>query len=66
MLLKSLSFSLRKDNSNLHTKNLFIGSEGQFGIITQVIVSVPNRPQNVNSIFLDNFKLDFNFFIYFT
>ncbi|KAI1726728.1 FAD binding domain-containing protein [Ditylenchus destructor] len=47
-----LGSSLRKDNADLHLKNLFIGSEGQLGIITRVAMLVAPRPASVHSAFL--------------
>ena len=36
--------SLRKDNSGLHSKHLFIGSEGALGIITKVSLLLVTKP----------------------
>ncbi|MFH4978964.1 hypothetical protein AB6A40_005673 [Gnathostoma spinigerum] len=38
---------LRKDNTGLHTHHLFIGAEGQLGIITRVTMGVVPKPKNV-------------------
>ena len=35
-----------KDNTGLHIKNLFIGSEGTLGIITKVAIHAAPRPQH--------------------
>ncbi|KAL1496987.1 hypothetical protein ABEB36_008024 [Hypothenemus hampei] len=42
----------KKDNSGLHLKNLFIGSEGTLGIITKVALQCPPRPQTKHVAFL--------------
>ncbi|XP_050309718.1 D-2-hydroxyglutarate dehydrogenase, mitochondrial-like [Anthonomus grandis grandis] len=43
---------VRKDNSGLHIKNLFIGSEGTLGIITKVALRCPIRPKTQHVAFL--------------
>ena len=40
--------TLRKDNTGLDLKQLFIGSEGSLGIITGVAIATPRRPSAVN------------------
>lgn len=40
--------TLRKDNTGLDLKQLFIGSEGSLGIITGVAIATPKRPTSVN------------------
>jgi FAD/FMN-containing dehydrogenase len=47
-----LRSSLRKDNTGLHLRNLFIGSEGTLGIITKVNVLTPVRPTSVQTALL--------------
>uniref|UniRef100_A0A5S6Q7P7 D-2-hydroxyglutarate dehydrogenase, mitochondrial n=1 Tax=Trichuris muris TaxID=70415 RepID=A0A5S6Q7P7_TRIMR len=44
--------SLRKDNSTFRLANLFIGSEGQLGIVTQVSICAVPRPLTRNVAFL--------------
>ncbi|CAG9771345.1 unnamed protein product [Ceutorhynchus assimilis] len=44
--------SVRKDNSGLHLKNLFIGSEGTLGIITKVALQCSTRPKSQHVTFL--------------
>jgi len=39
---------LKKDNTGLHDHHLFIGSEGQLGIITEVTINAVPRPASVN------------------
>ncbi|WFD20886.1 (R)-2-hydroxyglutarate--pyruvate transhydrogenase [Malassezia caprae] len=41
--------TLRKDNTGLDLKQLFIGSEGSLGIITGVAIATPRRP-NANNV----------------
>jgi len=43
---------LRKDNTGYDLKQLFIGSEGTLGIITQVALLCPPKPQAVNVAYL--------------
>lgn len=38
---------VRKDNTNLHLHQLFVGSEGQLGIITGVTMTVVPRPSSI-------------------
>jgi FAD/FMN-containing dehydrogenase len=47
-----LGKNLRKDNSDLKTFQLFIGSEGQLGIITRASILVAPKPLSVNLTFL--------------
>ncbi|KAL7076786.1 hypothetical protein ACQ4LE_003929 [Meloidogyne hapla] len=44
-----LGSPLRKDNADLHLHKLFIGSEGQLGVITKVFMQVVPRPLSVQS-----------------
>lgn len=44
--------SLRKDNTGYDLKQLFIGSEGTLGVVTQVSILCPTRPKAVNVAFL--------------
>ena len=46
-VLNNLS-TLRKDNTGLDLKQLFIGSEGTLGLITAVSLLTPRRPSSVN------------------
>lgn len=39
--------NVRKDNTNLHMHHLFIGSEGQLGIVTSVTMCAVPRPSSV-------------------
>jgi FAD/FMN-containing dehydrogenase len=50
--------NLRKDNSDLKTYQLFIGSEGQLGVITRASVLVVPKPMSVQLTFLgtDSFE----------
>lgn len=43
---------MRKDNSGLHIKNLFVGSEGTLGIITKVALQCVPRPKSQQVAFL--------------
>ncbi|VDO83313.1 unnamed protein product [Haemonchus placei] len=42
----------RKDNTSLHTPHLFLGSEGQLGVITRVTMSAVPKPASVQSAML--------------
>lgn len=44
--------AMKKDNSGLHLKNMFIGSEGTLGIITKVALQCPPRPKSKHVAFL--------------
>ncbi|VDM58991.1 unnamed protein product, partial [Angiostrongylus costaricensis] len=44
-----LGSPLRKDNTSLHIPHLFLGSEGQLGLITRVIMSTVKKPASVQS-----------------
>merc|ERR550534_3472580 len=44
--------ALRKDNTGLDLKQLFIGSEGTLGIITAVAILCPTKPNAVTTAFL--------------
>lgn len=46
-ILNNMS-TLRKDNTGLDLKQLFIGSEGTIGIVTGVSLLTPRRPTSVN------------------
>jgi D-2-hydroxyglutarate dehydrogenase len=50
-VLDTLS-TLRKDNTGYDLKQLFIGSEGTLGIVTQVALLCPPKPQAVNVAYL--------------
>ena len=39
---------LRKNNTGYHLKNLFIGSEGTLGVVTQVSIATPRKCNSVN------------------
>ncbi|KAI6181919.1 FAD-binding PCMH-type domain-containing protein [Aphelenchoides besseyi] len=47
-----LGSNLRKDNSDLKTYQLFIGSEGQLGVITRASILVTPKPTSVSLAFL--------------
>lgn len=47
-MLDMQSAPLRKDNTGLHLHHLFIGSEGQLGIITDVFLTCVPMPSSVN------------------
>ena len=51
--------TLRKDNTGLDLKQLFIGSEGTLGIITAVAILCPTKPNAVTTAFLalDSFQV---------
>lgn len=51
--------ALRKDNTGYDLKQLFIGSEGTLGIITQINIATPHRPKSTNTVILslDSFEL---------
>ncbi|KAG8287826.1 D-2-hydroxyglutarate dehydrogenase, mitochondrial, partial [Homalodisca vitripennis] len=40
--------TLKKDNTGYHLKHLFIGSEGTLGIVTEVAIQCPPKPQSVS------------------
>uniref|UniRef100_A0A146LKD7 D-2-hydroxyglutarate dehydrogenase, mitochondrial n=1 Tax=Lygus hesperus TaxID=30085 RepID=A0A146LKD7_LYGHE len=40
--------SLKKDNTGYHLRQLFIGSEGTLGIVTQAVLQCPIRPRSIN------------------
>uniref|UniRef100_A0A146MBK1 D-2-hydroxyglutarate dehydrogenase, mitochondrial n=1 Tax=Lygus hesperus TaxID=30085 RepID=A0A146MBK1_LYGHE len=44
--------SLKKDNTGYHLRQLFVGSEGTLGIVTQAVLQCPIRPRSVNLAFL--------------
>ena len=43
----SLGSKLRKDSSNVKLHQLFVGAEGQFGIITRASILTPPKPASV-------------------
>uniref|UniRef100_A0A8R1DP93 D-2-hydroxyglutarate dehydrogenase, mitochondrial n=2 Tax=Caenorhabditis japonica TaxID=281687 RepID=A0A8R1DP93_CAEJA len=47
-----LGSDIRKDNTSLHTPHLFLGSEGQLGVITSVTMTAVPRPKSVQSAML--------------
>ncbi|KAF1765368.1 hypothetical protein GCK72_005320 [Caenorhabditis remanei] len=53
-----LGSAIRKDNTSLHTPHLFLGSEGQLGVITSVTMTAVPRPKSVQSAMLgvESFK----------
>ena len=48
----NLLSTMRKDNTGLQLKNLFIGSEGLLGIITKVAIHCVPLPSSIHSAFL--------------
>ncbi|KJH51379.1 FAD linked oxidase protein [Dictyocaulus viviparus] len=44
-----LGSTLRKDNTSLHVPHLFLGSEGQIGLITRVVMNTVPKPSSVLS-----------------
>ncbi|EPB66357.1 FAD linked oxidase protein [Ancylostoma ceylanicum] len=42
----------KKDNTSLHTPHLFLGSEGQLGVITRVAIGAVPKPASVQSAML--------------
>lgn len=44
--------TLRKDNTGIHLKHLFIGSEGTLGVVTAVSIECAPRPSSVQVVFL--------------
>uniref|UniRef100_A0A1B6H1T9 D-2-hydroxyglutarate dehydrogenase, mitochondrial n=1 Tax=Cuerna arida TaxID=1464854 RepID=A0A1B6H1T9_9HEMI len=40
--------TLKKDNTGYHLKHLFIGSEGTLGVVTEVAIQCPPKPQSVS------------------
>jgi FAD/FMN-containing dehydrogenase len=50
-ILDSLS-TLRKDNTGLDLKQLFIGSEGSLGIISKITLLAPQKPNSVQTAIL--------------
>ena len=44
--------SMRKDNTGLDLKQLFIGAEGTLGVVTAVAIAAPPRPNAVNVAFM--------------
>ncbi|XP_054261644.1 D-2-hydroxyglutarate dehydrogenase, mitochondrial-like [Macrosteles quadrilineatus] len=40
--------TLKKDNTGYHLKHLFIGSEGTLGLVTEVAIQCPPKPQSVS------------------
>lgn len=44
--------TMKKDNSGLHTHHIFIGAEGQLGIIVGVKMCVAIRPASVQVMML--------------
>lgn len=47
-----LGSRLRKDNTSLHTPHLFLGNEGQLGVITRVVMSAVPKPTSIQSAML--------------
>ncbi|XP_054271887.1 D-2-hydroxyglutarate dehydrogenase, mitochondrial-like isoform X1 [Macrosteles quadrilineatus] len=40
--------TLKKDNTGYHLKHLFVGSEGTLGLVTEVAIQCPPKPQSVS------------------
>lgn len=59
----NLGTNLRKDNSDLKTHQLFVGSEGQLGIITRASILVAPKPTSMKLVFLGMIKIEFKFVI---
>jgi FAD/FMN-containing dehydrogenase len=49
---------MRKDNTGIDLKQLFIGSEGTLGIITRATILCPRKPNAVNVAFLSLASFD--------
>lgn len=47
-----LGSECRKDNTGLHLPHLFVGAEGQLGIITEVTMCAVTKPRSVNVVML--------------
>ena len=43
-----LGSAMRKDNTGLHLPHVFVGSEGQLGLIASVTMTTVPRPPAVN------------------
>jgi FAD/FMN-containing dehydrogenase len=56
--------TMRKCNSGIDLKHMFLGAEGQLGVITKVAIACPRRPCSTNVILigLPNFKAVLNTF----
>lgn len=52
-----LGSSIRKDNTTLHTPHLFLGSEGQLGVITSVTMTAVPKPKSVQSAMLGRLNI---------
>lgn len=50
--------TLRKDNTGYDLKQLFVGSEGTLGIITEAAILCPQRPSAVSVAFLGTSYLE--------
>ena len=51
-ILNTMKTSLRKDNTGLDLKQLFIGAEGILGIVSQVSILCPAKPNASNLMFI--------------
>lgn len=56
--------TLKKDNTGYHLKHLFIGSEGTLGVITEVAIQCPPKPETVSLAFLGTVLKFFSFIKY--
>lgn len=51
--------TMRKDNTGYDLKQLFIGSEGTLGIVTQAAILCPRKPSAINVALLGEIMLWF-------
>ena len=58
-VISSMKNSMRKDNTGYDLKQLFIGSEGTLGFITEASVWVVQKPKSVNAVLIACKKREF-------